>query len=116
MLEEITALVMELGELEEDRRDLAGRLAEVAMGRLDSRLRRDVTPQTCGGCYELAAAWLALAALEVPHGLEGFTSITAGDMSLRREAGDEGPGEDRAWALMAPYLEDRGFVFRGVEG
>ena len=87
MLEEITALVMELGELEEDRRDL-----------------------------ELAAAWLALAALEVPHGLEGFTSITAGDMSLRREAGDEGPGEDRAWALMAPYLEDRGFVFRGVEG
>ena len=45
------------------------------------------------------------------------TSLSAGDMTVRREVGGKGGAlERRAMAMMAPYLRDRNFVFQGVRG
>ena len=52
------------------------------------------------------------------RGLEGITALSAGDISVRREAGSGGGAAliERALALMAPFCRDEGFVFRGVSG
>lgn len=74
-------------------------------------------PEDCGEAYRLAAAWLAADWLRDTQGLSGVTALSAGDISVRREGGaDSGKLSRRAMELMAPYLRDEGFVFRGVEG
>ena len=93
-------------------------LCEGACRALDWRLKDGLTAEDCGGAYPLAAAWIVMDWLRGSRGLEGVTALSAGDISLRREAGD-GDGarlSQRAFQLMAPYFKDEGFVFRGVEG
>ena len=49
--------------------------------------------------------------------MSGVTALSAGDMTVRREGGgDSGELFRRAMDLMAPFLRDDGFVFRGVRG
>ena len=49
--------------------------------------------------------------------MSGVTALSAGDISVRREGGGEGGTlSQRAMELMAPFLRDDGFVFRGVRG
>ena len=85
---------------------------------LDERLRPGVTPEDCQGAYPLAAAWIVMDWLRSGRGLEGITALSAGDISVRREAGSGGGAAliERALALMAPFCRDEGFVFRGVSG
>ena len=85
---------------------------------LDRRLKDGLAAEDCQGAYPLAAAWLAMDWLRCGQGLEGITSLSAGDISVRREAGgpDGGTLSRRAFELMGPYLRDDGFVFRGVRG
>ena len=82
------------------------------------RLRDGLTAEDCDGAYPLAAAWLVMDWVRGSRGLEGITSLTAGDISVRRE-GPEGSGgrlSQKALELMRPFLREEGFVFRGVSG
>ena len=83
-------------------------LCAAACGRLDGMLADGVTPEDC--------AWLVMDYLKDSRGWDGVTSLSAGDMTVRREGGGSGRLEARAMALMAPYMKDRSFVFQGVRG
>ena len=117
MTEQVIELVQALGGAGQDG-DVLEMVCSTACRTLDRRLKDGLTAEDCEGAYPLAAAWLALDWLRGSRGLEGVTSLSAGDISVRMEAGSGEGGKlsDRAFALMAPYLRDEGFVFRGVKG
>ena len=111
-------LVQALGGAGQDE-EMLRTLCATACRTLDRRLRDGLAAEDCEGAYPLAAAWLAMDWLRGSQGMDGITSLSAGDISVRREAGGGGSGEklsQRAFELMGPYLKDEGFVFRGVEG
>lgn len=116
MTEEVLELVQALrgpGTDETVLRTLCGS----ACGALNRRLRDGVRPEDCGGLYPVAAAWLVMDWLSQCQGMDGITALSAGDISVRREGGGQvGRLSERAMELMAPFLEDDGFVFRGVSG
>lgn len=92
-------------------------LCEAACRHLDSMLAEGVTGEDCAESYLTAAAWLVMDWLRDSRDWEGITSLSAGDMTVRREsAGHSGALEQRAMELMSPYLKDRSFVFQGVRG
>ena len=116
MTEQVMELVQGLcgpGQDEELMRTLCAGACQV----LDGLLRDSVTAQDCLEQYRLAAAWIAMDWLRAGRDWNGVTSLSAGDLTVRREgAGDDGKLSRQAMELMAPYLRDRGFVFRGVKG
>lgn len=92
-------------------------LCEAACQRLDGMLADGVTPRDCAETYVTAAAWLVMDLLRDGADWDGVTSLSAGDMTVRREgASAAGRLEQRAMELMGPYLKDRSFVFQGVRG
>ncbi len=116
MTEQVMELVQALGGAGQDEEVLRTLCANACQA-LDRRLRDGLRPEDCLGAYPLAAAWLAMDWLRDSRGLEGVTSLTAGDISVRRDgAADGGKLSKRAFELMGPYLRDDGFVFRGVRG
>lgn len=116
MTEQVMELVQALGGAGQDETVLRT-LCASACRVLDRRLRDGLTPEDCQGAYPLAAAWLALDWMRGTQGLEGVTALSAGDISIRREGTvDGGKLSGRAMELMAPFLKDDGFVFRGVSG
>ena len=117
MTQQVLKLAQALGGAGQDE-ELLHTLCAAACRTLDRRLRDGLGPEDCQGAYPLAAAWIVMDWLRGSRGLEGVTALSAGDISLRREAGD-GDGarlSQRAFQLMAPYFKDEGLVFRGVEG
>ena len=118
MTEQVMELVQALGGAGQDE-EMLRTLCATACRTLDRRLRDGLTAEDCDGAYPLAVAWFVMVWLRGSRGLEGITSLTAGDISVRREAGG-GDGNDtltrKALELMAPYLKSGGFVFRGVRG
>ena len=117
MTQQVLKLAQALGGAGQDE-ELLHTLCAAACRTLDRRLRDGLGPEDCQGAYPLAAAWIVMDWLRDCRGLEGVTALSAGDISVRREAGSGG-GEGltaRALELMAPYLRDEDFVFRGVEG
>lgn len=117
MTEQVLELVQALGGVGQDE-EMLRTLCAAACRTLDRRLRDGLTAEDCEGAYPLAAAWLVMDWVRGSRGLEGITSLSAGDISVRREAGS-GDGSklaQKALELMAPYLKDEGFVFRGVSG
>jgi len=117
MTEQVIELVQALGGVVQDE-ELLRTLCATACRTLDRRLRDGLGPGDCEGAYPLAAAWLVMDWLRGSRGMEGITSLTAGDLSVRCEAGsgDSSKLSQRAFELMAPYLRDDGFVFQGVRG
>lgn len=117
MTEQVMELVQALGGAGQDE-ELLNTLCAAACRTLDRRLRDGLTAEDCEGAYPLAAAWLVMDWLRDSQGLEGVTALSAGDISVRREAGggDGGKLARKAMELMGPYFKDEGFVFRGVEG
>jgi len=92
-------------------------LCESACRALDWRLKDGLTAEDCGGAYPLAAAWLAMDWLRGGGGMDGITALSAGDISVRRDgSGGSGRLAERALAVMAPFLRDEDFAFRGVRG
>ncbi len=92
-------------------------LCKSACGVLDRRLKDGVRPEDCGRIYPVAAAWLVMDWLSQCQGMDGITALSAGDISIRREGrGEVGKLSERAMELMAPFLKNDGFVFRGVSG
>ena len=95
-------------------------LCRMAETEMTGRLRDGVTPEDCGPAFVLGCAWLALAALAGGQYSDG-AEFTAGSVTIRESGGSQAC--ERAAALrlqaetvMSPYLKDRGFLFRGVEG
>ncbi len=115
MTEQVLELVQALGGAGQDEEALRT-LCAAACQALDRRLKDGLTAEDCRGAYPLAAAWLAMDWLREGRGLEGVTALSAGDISVRREAGGGGTLARKALELMGPFLKDEGFVFRGVEG
>ena len=116
MTEQVMELVQALGGAGQREDVLRMRCANACQA-LDRRLKDGVTAEECQGAYPLAAAWIAMDWLRCGQGLEGITALSAGDISVRREgSGDSGELSQKAFELMAPFLRDDGFVFRGVRG
>lgn len=115
MAEQVLELLKKLRPCTEDE-ELLLLLCRTACSRLEGMLKNGVTPEDCGESYLLAAAWLAMDWLEDVGESANITSLSAGDLTVRRESGSGGTGKNRAMELLAPYLKTEGFVFRGVKG
>lgn len=108
-----------LGDAGEEELPLLEVLCETAEAELRGRLKAGVSAEDCGGAFPAAAAWMALAGLYGGRGGGEPTSWTAGAVSV---SGGVSAGEqartlrEQAERLMAPYLRDDGFCFRGVRG
>lgn len=114
MIERVMELAMVLGKRGESQE--LSLLCAAAVEELKGCLKRGITPEDCGEAFVLGAAWLALAGLEVSE--DGVESFTAGAVSIRRKNGSLRQKAMRLQALqvMKPYIEDDGFLFRGVKG
>ena len=95
-------------------------LALAVEKQLAGRLKEGVRPEDCGPAFPLAAAMTVmdrLSAMAGGGGRGGLASFTAGDLTIRTETGTAaGTLSGQAERLLAPWLGDTGFVFRGVEG
>ncbi len=101
----------------EDREELLLLLVRAVEKDLAGRLKAGVKPEDCGSAFPLAAAMLAMDALEgAAGGLEEVTSFTAGDLIIRKEQGRGRGRRDQALRLLAPWTGNTGFAFRGVKG
>lgn len=108
------------GPVGEEELPLLEALCAAAEVELTERLREGVSPEDCGPAFPVAAAWLALAGLCAGKSAAGdAASWTAGAVSV---SGAVPAGEradmlrEQAMRLMAPYVRDSGFCFRGVPG
>ena len=115
MMEEILALCKAMGAAE-DQQTLLLPLIEAVSAALEGRLKGGVTPQDCGSAFALAAAMLVMDALELAAGGARVESFTAGDVSIRTGSGGESSAKAQAERLLAPWLGETGFAFRGVAG
>lgn len=117
MIEQILALCRAMGAGQEE---LLLPLALAVKEQLTGRLKEGASPEDCGTAFPLAAAMLVMDQLSGVTGEGGaVTSFTAGDLTIRKEAGGGGAARTlsaQAEGLLAPWLKDAGFVFRGVEG
>lgn len=122
MTEEILALCRAMG-AGEDQEELLLPLVLAVREQLSGRLREGVLPEDCGPAFPLAAAMTAMDRLSAAAGGENtgaVTSFTAGDLTIRKEAGSGGRSgkslSAQAGELLAPWLEDQSFAFQGVPG
>ena len=95
---------------------LLAALCREACRRIDSRLSAGVTAADCADAYTVAAAWLALAGWSAGQGTDGVKKFAAGDFSVEKDGDAAAQLEERAWALLRPYVRQTNFVFRGVRG
>ena len=113
--EEILALCRQMGAREEQD-GLLLPLIEAAQDSLQRRLKAGVSPQDCGSAFPLAAALAAMDGLDRAAGEGDVSAFSAGEVSiqLRESGGNSRMGQ--AERLLAPWLRETGFVFRGVDG
>jgi len=113
-MDEIVALAATLGKTEES--DGLKSLCHVAAEELKGLLRPGLSAEDCGQAFVLAAAWLALAGLEASE--DGVESFRAGEVTVRKRSGTLRQKALRMQALqvMKGYIDDPGFLFRGVRG
>lgn len=109
-----------MGQVGEGQEALLEDLCQAAEAELAGKLREGLAPEDCAGAFPAAAAWLALAGLCAGQGAVGEPpSWSAGAVSVSgaAPAGERaGTLRKQAFELMAPYLRDEGFFFRGVRG
>lgn len=118
MTQEILALCRVMGAAGEE--ELLLPLVQAVEGQLAARLREGTTPEDCGPAFPLAAAMVVTDCLAGMTGAEEWSSFTAGELTIRREAGASGRGSksltQRAEELLAPWTGEAGFAFQGVPG
>lgn len=118
MNEEIMALCRAMG-ASENQEELLLPLIQAVRKQLAGRLKAGVVPEDCRAVFPLAAAMTAMDRLAGMTGGDGVTSFTAGELTIRKESGSSGLSKNlaaQAEGLLAPWLEDAGFVFQGVAG
>lgn len=116
MVEQVLELAKSLADLREEEEPLLERLCRAACQRLDGRLKEGLSAEDCADAYLTAAVWLALGGMTGGTASGEVKKFSAGDLTIERETGGADKLEERAWALMRPYLRDDEFVFRGVRG
>ena len=115
MTEEILILCKAMGAAEEQE-DLLLPLIQAAGAALERRLKAGVTAEDCGDAFPLAVAMVAMDSLEQAMGGGQVTSFTAGEVSVRTGGGEHAARTAQAERLLAPWLGETGFAFRGVKG
>ena len=122
MLEEINAIALELSHAAAEESSVLEKLCEAACGEIEGKLREGISKEDCEGAFICAAAWLAAAALSSARtNGEEISSLRTGDLNVTTR-GEKERSEQyerlrrQAWELMAPYVKDSGFCFRGVRG
>ena len=118
MMEEITAIASELSHATQAEEAVLTKLCAAACGEIEGKLREGISKEDCEGAFTCAAAWMAAAALASARASgEDVSSLRAGELSVTKRSGAEYERLRRqAWELMAPYVRDSGFCFRGVCG
>ena len=118
MFEEITAIAAELSHATQAEENVLDKLCAAACGEIEGKLREGISKEDCAGAFTCAAAWLAAAALASARSSgEDVSSLRAGNLSVTKRSGAEYERlRKQAWELMAPYVKDSGFCFRGVRG
>ena len=118
MFEEITSIASELSHATAEEAGVLDKLCAAACQELAGKLREGISKEDCRGAFTCAAAWLAAAALASARSSgEDVASLRAGDLSVTKRGSAEYERLRRqAWELMAPYVKDSGFCFRGVRG
>ena len=120
MLEQVVQYAGLLGDPEPEEEALLEALCAAAIQELTGRLKEGWTAEDCGTAFPVAAAWLALAGLRTGREENGIpVSWTAGAVSVKGTEGAGQPAETlraQAERLMAPFLRDETFYFRGVRG
>ena len=120
MIDEIFDFAKTVGQVSAEEEGVLLSLCRAAETELSGQLKEGCAAENCRGAFVIAAAWLALAGLCVSRQSgESISAWTAGDVSVRgRENAGEQAAVYRAQArrLMAPYIEDGEFAFRGVRG
>ena len=120
MQETILEYAKGMGPVGEEELSLLKDLCGAAEAELAGKLRDGLKPEDCNGAFPLAAAWLARAGLCAGQGAEDTpASWSAGAVSVSgcASAAERADGlRGQAYRLMAPYLEDESFFFRGVRG
>lgn len=115
MVEQVVVLCKQLG-AEEDRDALLQPLARAACEQLKKRLRPGVTLDDCAQVFPVAATMIVLDTLHEMSGEDQVTAFTAGEVSIRKEAGASGAMVRTAWQLMSPWTGEAGFAVQGVRG
>lgn len=104
------------GQLDGPQSELLSALCTAATVSLTARLREGLRPEDCKADFIAAASLFALAALNRVREGESPDQITAGDLTIRKNAASDpasGVLRNQAELMIAPYLKDR-FTFRGV--
>ena len=114
MTREILALCRAMG-ADEEQELLLAPMVEAVVPALRGRLKAGVTEEECGSAFRLAAAMMAMEGLDRTRGGQ-VASFTAGDLSIRTGGGGESGLSAQAERLLAPWLRETGFAFRGVRG
>ena len=104
------------GELSEEQRETLASLCRAAEAELNGRLRPDVTAEDCIDAFVPAAAWTALAHFSGGSDSGVPASFRAGEVSVTYRSAAPAALLDQAERLLAPWLTDGGFAFRGVRG
>ena len=105
MLDHIVSLAAAIAGPSDAERPLLEALCASAEDQLKRRLRPGVAPEDCGDALPCAAALLAAAGLLPCRSAGEPEQFTAGDVSVRTDAG-----------MMVPFCEAGDFAFRGVRG
>lgn len=122
MTEEILALAATLSHPAEEQRELLRLLCIAAERELAAKLKEGCTAEDCGESFLCAAALLAAADFRGMAAAGGDAlSFTAGSVSV--STGGSGEQEKtgallrrQAKRLLAGWLKDDSFAFRGVKG
>ena len=104
------------GELEDNEGDILSTLCTAATASLSARLREGLHPEDCRADFVAAASLFALAELNAVKAGTAMEQITAGDLTVRRDASADPASKvlrNQAQLVIAPYLKDS-FCFRGV--
>ncbi|MDO4813234.1 MAG: hypothetical protein Q3995_06950 [Eubacteriales bacterium] len=118
--QEILAIAAELSRAQESEQGVLEKLCMAAYASVEERLREGVCVADCAAAFTCACAWLAAGELIASRkGGEELSSLRAGDLSVTRRSDGERAAacvrlSRQAWELMAPYIRDSGFCFRGV--
>ncbi len=120
MTERIMALCGAMG-ANEDQEELLLPLVQAVRDQLAGRLRPGIMPGDCGPAFALAAAMITmerLSGLQEEGSAGEVTSFTAGDLTIQKRSGGQTAKSlsEQAEEMLAPWLRDEGFLFRGVAG
>lgn len=110
------ALLFLSGEISDSGKERLALLCRLAVSELEARLRSGAQAESIGEQFVSAAGVLALS-MYAALGDEPFAAVKIGSVSMTKQEGDlSGRLRTLSEELLAGFLRERGFDFRGVCG